>query len=137
MPRRCVAAGCNTVSGDGYSLHAFPRNQDLRAKWIRAVKRQRSNWDGPSTHSMLCSKHFEPDCFATEGVRYRDAIGLPTKKRLKPDAIPTIFPLSIHRGGRLRTPPPRSVAKKRQQQAVSIAQYNKIIQRYTICKIYR
>ena len=127
MPRRCVAAGCNTVSGDGYSLHAFPRDQDLRAKWIRAVKRQRSNWDGPSAHSMLCSKHFEPEYLATEGVRYHDTIRLPTKKRLKPGAIPTIFPLSIHHGGRLRTPPPRSVAKKRQRQAVSIAQYNKII----------
>ena len=120
MPRRCIAAGCNTVSGDGYSLHAFPRDQDLRAKWIRAVKRQRSNWDGPSAHLMLFSKHFAPECFATEGVRYRDAIGLPTKKHLKPDAIPTIFPLSIHRGGRPCTPPPRSLANKRQ--AVSTVQ---------------
>ena len=32
MPRGCVAAGCNTV----YSLHGFPRDQDLHAKWIRA-----------------------------------------------------------------------------------------------------
>ena len=40
MPRRCIAAGCNTVSGEGYSLHAFPRDQGLRVKWIRAVKRQ-------------------------------------------------------------------------------------------------
>ena len=95
MPRRCVAAGCNTVSGEGYSLHEFPRDQGLRAKWIRAVKRQRSNWEGPSAHSLLCSKHFEPDSFATEGVRYRDAIGLPTKKRLKPEAIPIICPWVI------------------------------------------
>ena len=119
MPRRCVAAGCNTASGEGYSLHAFPRDQGLRAKWIRAVKRQRSNWEGPSAHSMLCSKHFEPDSFATEGVRYRDAIGLPTKKRLKPEAIPTIFPCSIHSGERPTTPPPRLAAEKRQRQAVS------------------
>lgn len=119
MPRRCVAAGCNTTSGLGYSLHGFPRDQSLRAKWIRAVKRQRSNWDGPSAHSMLCSKHFEPQCFVTEGVRYRDAIGLPTKKRLKPDAIPTLFPCSIHSTGRPTTPPPRRVAEKRQRQAVT------------------
>ena len=91
MPRCCIAAGCNTVSGEGYSLRSFPQDQGLRAKWIRAVKQQWSNWDGPSAHALLCSKHFEPDYFASEGVRYQDAIGLPMKKRLKPDAIPTIF----------------------------------------------
>ena len=62
------------MSGDGYTLYAFPHDQDLRAKWIRAVKRQRINWDSPSTHLTLFSKHFEPECFVTEGVRYRDAI---------------------------------------------------------------
>ena len=92
MPRCCVTAGCNTTSGEGYSLHLFPRDQGLRAKYIRAVKRQRSNWEGPSAHLLLCPKHLEPDCFASEGVRYRDAIGLPTKKRLKPGAILMIFP---------------------------------------------
>ena len=28
----------------------------------------------------------------TEGVRFHDVFGMPAKKRLKPDAIPTIFP---------------------------------------------
>ena len=90
MPRRCIAAGCNTVSGEGYSLHALLWDQGLRVKWIRAVKRQRSNWEGPLAHSLLCSKHFEPNSFASEGVHYCDAIELPMKKRLKPDTIHTI-----------------------------------------------
>ena len=121
MPRRCIAAGCNTKDSEGYSLHAFPRDKELRDKWIRAVKRQRSNWDGPSKYSLLCSKHFEPNCFKTEGSRYRDEVGIPAKKRLKPDAVPTIFPLSIHGGstGRSKTPPTRLAAQKRQRQAVS------------------
>ena len=34
MPRHCIAVGCNTVSGEGYSLHAFPLDQGLRAKCI-------------------------------------------------------------------------------------------------------
>ena len=91
MPRCCVAAGCNTVSGEGYSLYAFPRDESLCAKWIRGIKQQRSNWEGPSAHSLLCSKHVEPDSFASKGVHYPDAIGLPTKKCLKPDTIPMIF----------------------------------------------
>lgn len=119
MPRRCVAAGCDTKNSEGYSLHTFPKDRDLREKWTRAVKRQRKNWDGPSKYSLLCSKHFEADCFVTEGSRYRDEVGLPTKKRLKPDAVPTIFPRPIHGDGRPATPPPRLAAEKRQRQAVS------------------
>ena len=95
MPRRCVAAGCDTKSGMGYSLHGFPQNEALRKKWVLAVKRQRSNWDGPSSSSQLCSKHFEDHCFVTEGVRYRESMGVPALKRLKPDAVPTLFPRSI------------------------------------------
>ena len=34
MSRHCVAAGCNTVSGEGYSLHAFPWDEGLHAKLI-------------------------------------------------------------------------------------------------------
>ena len=26
MPRRFIAAGCDTVSGMGYSLHSFPKD---------------------------------------------------------------------------------------------------------------
>ena len=38
MPRCCVAAGCNTVSGEGYSLHAFPLDQGLRCKMDSSSK---------------------------------------------------------------------------------------------------
>ena len=34
-------------------------------------------------------KHFETDCFALEGSSYRDAVGIPAKKRLKPDTLAT------------------------------------------------
>ena len=120
MPRCCIAVGCNTVSGEGYSLHGFPRDADVRAKWVRAIKRQRSNRDGPTAGSLLCSKHFEPHCFITEGVCYCEDIGIPAKKWLKPDAVPTIFPRSIHAGrSRPGTPPHRPAFVKRQRQAVS------------------
>ena len=82
MPRRCIAAGCDTVSGKGYSFHKFPKDDALRRRWVSAVKRQRSNWDGPSKDSQLCSKHFEEGCFITDGVRFREEMGIPTVKRL-------------------------------------------------------
>jgi len=50
------------------SLHAFPRDESLRKKWMKAVKQQRSNWNGPMANSVLCSKHFETACFALEVV---------------------------------------------------------------------
>ena len=44
---------------------------------------------------MLCSKHFEPKCFVVVGIHYRDSMASPAKRRLKPDAIPTIFPSAL------------------------------------------
>ena len=75
MPRHCVAAGCDTKTGMGYSLHGFPQDEVLQKKWVWAVKRQRSNWEGPLLSLQLCSKHFEDHCFVTEGVHYCEAMG--------------------------------------------------------------
>ena len=128
MPRRCVAAGCDTTSGMGYSLHSFPKDETVRKRWISAVKRQRSNWNGPSSCSLLCSKHFKEDCFVTEGVRYREDFGVPALKRLKADAVPTIFPRSSDRlddGSSSSTPSDRPLSERRQQRSVRL--YNTYI----------
>ena len=120
MPRRCVAADCHTECGRGYSLHEFPSDGMLRAKWTRAVQQQRRNWGGPTPHSLLCAKHFTPECFETDGSRYRDAIGIPAKKRLKRGAIPTIFPRSIHGGSsQPSAPPKRPASERRRRKSVS------------------
>ncbi|XP_065920854.1 THAP domain-containing protein 5-like isoform X2 [Dysidea avara] len=96
MPRRCVAADCKTTSRMGYSLHSFPTDENMRRRWTSAVKRYRKDWDGPSTSFLLCSRHFTEDSFETEGSLYRDTFGIPAQKRLKPDAVPTVFPKSIN-----------------------------------------
>ena len=123
MPRRCVAAGCNTTSRMGCSLHSFPKDETLRRKWISAVKRQRNSWDGPSSSSLLCSKHFKEDCFVMEGVRFRDALGIPAQKRLKGDAVPTIFARSVDQldaGSSSCTPSSRPLSERRVQRSVSV-----------------
>ena len=126
MPRRCIAAGCDSVGGKGCSLHKFPQDEAIKRKWIKAVKQQRSNWDSPSPHSLLCSKHFTDDCFVTEGVRFRDEMGMPTAKRLKPDAVPTIFARSVDfvqpsstSNTSVLKPTGRPLSEKRQQKSVS------------------
>ena len=126
MPRHCIAAGCDSVGGKGCSLHKFPQDEAIRKKWIKAVKQQRSNWDGPSPHSLLCSRHFAEDCCVTEGVRFRDEMGMPTAKRLKPDVVPSIFPRSIDyvepsSSGKtsVHKPTGRPLSEKQQQKSVS------------------
>ena len=54
-----------------------------------------------------------------EGSRYRDKFGIPSKKRLKPDAVPTIFPKPTHGSEPAATPPSRPAAEKQLRQAVS------------------
>ena len=91
MPRCCIAAGCDSVGGKGCSLHKFPQDEGIKKKWIKAAKQQRSNWNGLSPHSLLCARHFAEDCFVTEGVCFRDEMGMLTAKYLKPDAVPKIL----------------------------------------------
>ena len=82
MPRHCVVAGCDTM---GYSFHKFPKNNALQKRWIGAVKRQQSNWDGQSADSQLCSKH-----------NWRSSISQRNgHSNFKADAVPTIFARSV------------------------------------------
>ena len=124
MPRRCVVAGCHTEGGMGYSLHGFPSDAAVRSKWVRAVHQQRKDWKGPTTASLICSKHFEPECFNTEGRLYREEMGIPAKKPcLKPDAIPTVFPKPIRSGSssnscQVSTQSRRPASERRKQKAV-------------------
>ena len=119
MPRSCVVTGCSTSTGEGYSLHKFLRDDSMHAKWTRAIKRFRGNWDGPSASSVLCSKHFEPECFVVEGIRYRDYMGIPAKRWLKPGVIPTIFVRPTHGESRSNIPCKRTAFEKRQRQLVN------------------
>ena len=48
-----------------------------------------------------------------------DKFGIPSKKCLKPDAVPTIFPKPTHGSKPAATHPSRPAAEKRQCQAVS------------------
>ena len=114
-----LVAMCDMQSSEGHSLHTFSQDRDLREKWIRAVKRQRKDWEGPSPSSLLYSKHFEPGCFVTEGSHYRDKYGIPSKKRLKSDAVPTKFPKPTHGSKPAAAPPSRPAAEKQQRKAVS------------------
>ena len=92
----CIAGGPNNVSctntsyTKGISMHIFPKNEELRKKWVQFVKKHRVDEFNPAT-SSLCSAHFAMDAYERN---YSIDLDIdPTNKLrrfLKRDAIPTI-----------------------------------------------
>ncbi|XP_019336537.1 THAP domain-containing protein 3 isoform X1 [Alligator mississippiensis] len=82
MPKSCAAPRCsNRYSSRCRQLtfHRFPRSRpELLARWV--VNLGRTDFQ-PSCHAVLCSQHFQPDCFSPCGNR----------ANLRPDAVPTLF----------------------------------------------
>ncbi|KAH8022976.1 hypothetical protein HPB51_008906 [Rhipicephalus microplus] len=81
MVSSCVAFGCTNRAKQkpGITFHVFPKDKTLRDAWQRAVRRD--GWE-PKNAVVLCSEHFEANCF--------DRTGQTT--RLRPGSISTIFP---------------------------------------------
>ncbi|KAJ8043639.1 THAP domain-containing protein 10 [Holothuria leucospilota] len=93
MGKFCIAGHCSNSSKDGVSLHRFPKLEPYRTLWTRAVGNTRKDWLRPTNASFLCSAHFTEDSFIEfVGKRFSDFGLSPHKlKRLKPDAVPTLF----------------------------------------------
>ncbi|KAK4015069.1 hypothetical protein OUZ56_030059 [Daphnia magna] len=73
-----------------HCVFTFPKDVELRAKWIAAVGR--SHWN-PTCRSVVCARHFlSSDCrednriIADESVNLFDSF----RKRLLPTAIPSV-----------------------------------------------
>ncbi len=76
---------------DNVSLFKFPTDIKLRRAWTLQVKRTRDRWDGPNERSTLCSDHFTVECFESMSILSKE-MGLQRRTKLKPNAIPSIFP---------------------------------------------
>ena len=90
MVKRCIAAGCANTYKHGVGLFGFPQEAKLRDQWTREVKKTRDQWKGPSQHSVICSDHFTDESFES-GTHLEAQFGLLKRRRLRPDAVPTIF----------------------------------------------
>uniref|UniRef100_A0A1A7Y6L4 THAP domain-containing protein 1 n=1 Tax=Iconisemion striatum TaxID=60296 RepID=A0A1A7Y6L4_9TELE len=93
MPH-CAAFGCNFQSkvnkGSDVSLHSFPTDKKRRKQWEDACGRTQLPKD-----PRLCSRHFFPDAFEaySRPQLLKDLTGAAGyKRRLKLNALPTIFP---------------------------------------------
>ncbi|XP_020830574.1 THAP domain-containing protein 3 isoform X1 [Phascolarctos cinereus] len=82
MPKSCAARQCcNRYSSRRKQLtfHRFPFSRpELLKEWVLNIGR--GNFK-PKQHTVICSEHFQPDCFSAFGNR----------KNLKQNAVPTVF----------------------------------------------
>ncbi|KAF9788834.1 hypothetical protein SFRURICE_018410 [Spodoptera frugiperda] len=81
----CCVQGCGNNSNvkkkdpnSVISFHAFPSNQELKTKWLKAIGRP--NWT-PANHARICSAHFKYEQINYDGCRIR----------IKDDAVPVNF----------------------------------------------
>ncbi|XP_018373588.1 PREDICTED: uncharacterized protein LOC108767943 [Trachymyrmex cornetzi] len=74
----CSVPFCNNSSEKGYSMKILPKDPERRAKWIHKINRE--HWE-PTNNCHVCEVHFAPEMW-----EHRT-----DKKKLKPNAIPTIF----------------------------------------------
>ena len=80
--RPLCCAGCTNSVTIGISVFKFPKNEDLRKKWIAQVRRTRDKWNGPTSNSaVVCSDHFTADCF--EDSTLRQSFGIKVKSPMQ------------------------------------------------------
>ena len=116
MVKRCVATACSKMYADNVSLCKFPRDNVIKWQWTKQVQRTRAKWSGPSEHSVLCSDHFTPECFEIDTL-LAPSMGLEKRRKLKPDAVPSIF--KRHTAGEEMKEGCSSSAVKRKATAIS------------------
>ena len=59
-------------------------------KMDKNIQRTRAKRSGPSEHSVSCSQHFDSSCFEVDSELAAEK-GIQKCRRLKPDAVPTLF----------------------------------------------
>ncbi|XP_033725364.1 uncharacterized protein LOC117315325 [Pecten maximus] len=83
MPYYCCVPGCKS---DG-SGHTFPSDPNLKRLWRVAIRRVDEKTKGlwePGKHSKVCSEHFLDSDYVQQTL-------LGERKRLKPNAVPSVF----------------------------------------------
>ncbi|XP_035212976.1 uncharacterized protein LOC118186912 isoform X2 [Stegodyphus dumicola] len=85
----CAVATCNNyyakTKGKGVCYHRFPKNKKIVDHWIAACKRED---EFKIENATICSIHFKDEDYQRD-LR-NELLGIPLRKFLKEDAIPTI-----------------------------------------------
>jgi len=68
---------CPTECEQKYSLHNFPPDNMIihaKSEMDTSCTRAEKNWEGLMSDSLLCAKHYTPECVETDGSCYQDAV---------------------------------------------------------------
>ncbi|XP_064478372.1 uncharacterized protein LOC135391821 [Ornithodoros turicata] len=90
---RCYVPGCRktSIANPEVTFHQ-PRDDDTKRKWRAEIASRQPHLQKELHVSRVCSSHFADDAYLDTDI-LQIQLGMPPKrKRLKPDAIPTIFP---------------------------------------------
>lgn len=98
MPDFCMAPGCSNrgvPSGIQRHFHSVPKNERIQKMWLNNMK-LKDPPRGPdgklSKHCRVCSDHFTADSYKRD--LQAELMGLTRPRKLKEDAVPTIFDFS-------------------------------------------
>ena len=116
----CQAFGCSNKPNprNDRSFFVIPdpkKRPDICKKWIHNIRNAKFDFKSfvPSKAFVVCEDHFERDCF--EKNRQAELLGYkPRVKKLKPDAVPTVFSFRKNIQHRLHTERRRVSAEKRE-----------------------
>ncbi|XP_066947112.1 THAP domain-containing protein 5-like [Macrobrachium rosenbergii] len=127
MPYHCVVPNCkgNYETGSKVNIFSFLKNEELAAKWIRAIKRESYT---PTKYSKVCSLQFVPEDIIREKSCYDKNTGTTSTTKLKmpqlrEGAIPSQLPNcpSYLSGPSHRRESPDSKRARREQSAMQAA----------------
>ncbi|XP_063052185.1 uncharacterized protein LOC134446823 [Engraulis encrasicolus] len=104
MPERCVAGYCSNTRDNGVTLHRFPKDPAVSSLWTQQVRRTRAGPKGtlwhPSSSSVLCSAHFQDECYdSTPALKEQLGFNVRLKRVLLPTSVPSIFPRGTNSRG--------------------------------------
>lgn len=92
MPRVCSVHYCrSSVRKHGKTLFAFPKDDTIRAEWVRRVSSASGSarW-ALRAYSTVCSDHFTADCFIHDARLLHLGFQF-CGRQLKPGSVPTLF----------------------------------------------
>lgn len=89
MPR-CFVSTCGNYYSRSNSkpvhYHTFPVSKKLASRWVLACKGR--PFSPVPKYARVCSEHFSTSCYKRD--LQHELLGLPIRKRLKPDAVPDL-----------------------------------------------
>ena len=89
---QCVIKTCKNLKTIPFFYHSFPISRPaIFKKWVSFVKAKQPEWKGPTRRSLVCSNHFESECFEKRPILKEVFFGKPCGKKLKPEAFPTLY----------------------------------------------